>query len=105
MTLGQMREILAANGTRLTRSLGQNFLHDANQIRRIVRLAGLTPGDRVLEIGPGLGPLTEELLRHWTCARPPDRPRRAPGGTASSGGRGVIAVTALGAGGLTASHR
>lgn len=63
MTLREMREVLAAEGIRLTRSLGQNFLHDGNQLRRIVALADLPPGAAVLEIGPGLGPLTEELLR------------------------------------------
>ncbi|MFN0068018.1 MAG: 16S rRNA (adenine(1518)-N(6)/adenine(1519)-N(6))-dimethyltransferase RsmA [Limisphaerales bacterium] len=57
-----MRELLNAEGVQLTRSLGQNFLHDANQLRRIVAAAELTPGARVLEIGPGLGPLTELLL-------------------------------------------
>jgi 16S rRNA (adenine1518-N6/adenine1519-N6)-dimethyltransferase len=47
---------------RLTKSLGQNFLHDGNQLRRIVAAGEITPGDQVLEIGPGLGPLTELLL-------------------------------------------
>jgi 16S rRNA (adenine1518-N6/adenine1519-N6)-dimethyltransferase len=46
----------------LTKSLGQNFLHDAHQLQRIVAAAELSPGDKVLEIGPGLGPLTELLL-------------------------------------------
>lgn len=62
MTLSQMKQILAEGGIQLTKSLGQNFLHDSNQLRRIVNLAELTPGDRVLEVGPGLGPLTELLL-------------------------------------------
>lgn len=62
MTLTEMRRILDGRGWQLTRSLGQNFLHDANQVRRIVAAAGLLPGDRVLEIGPGLGPLTEALV-------------------------------------------
>lgn len=62
MNLSAMREVLAAEGVRLTRSLGQNFLHDANQLRRIVAAAELPAGARVLEIGPGLGPLTELLL-------------------------------------------
>lgn len=62
MTLSEMRRILDGRGWHLTRSLGQNFLHDANQVRRIVAAAGLVPGDRVLEIGPGLGPLTEGLV-------------------------------------------
>ena len=62
MKLSEMRECLAREGLRLTRSLGQNFLHDGNQLRRIVEAAQLTRSDRVLEIGPGLGPLTELLL-------------------------------------------
>ncbi len=57
-----MRRVLDAHGLRLTKSLGQNFLHDGNQLRRIVAAAELTPDDRVLEIGPGLGPLTQEIL-------------------------------------------
>jgi len=47
---------------RPAKSLGQNFLHDANTIRRIVRTAELAPGETVLEIGPGLGSLTLGLL-------------------------------------------
>ena len=62
MTPTEMRQLLAARDIRLTKSLGQNFLHDANQLRRIVAAANLTKADRVLEIGPGLGPLTALLL-------------------------------------------
>ncbi len=62
MTLSEMREILKARDLQLTKSLGQNFLHDGNQLRRIVAAAELAPTDKVLEIGPGLGPLTESLL-------------------------------------------
>ncbi len=62
MTLSEMRNLLAAEDLRLTRSLGQNFLHDGNQIRRILALAEVGPDDSILEIGPGLGPLTEALL-------------------------------------------
>ena len=57
-----MKQLLARSDLRLTKSLGQNFLHDANQLRRIVAAAELTRLDKVLEIGPGLGPLTELLL-------------------------------------------
>jgi 16S rRNA (adenine1518-N6/adenine1519-N6)-dimethyltransferase len=57
-----MRQLLEEKGIRLTKSLGQSFLHDANQLRRIVAAAELTKTDRVLEIGPGLGPLTELLV-------------------------------------------
>jgi 16S rRNA (adenine1518-N6/adenine1519-N6)-dimethyltransferase len=62
MTLSEMRQLLDERGIQLTKSLGQNFLHDSNQLRRIVATAELKPTDRVLEIGPGLGPLTELLL-------------------------------------------
>src|SRR5687768_371617 len=64
MKLSKMREILAERGIHLTKSLGQNFLHDANQLKRIAAAAELTATDRVLEIGPGLGPLTELLVEH-----------------------------------------
>jgi 16S rRNA (adenine1518-N6/adenine1519-N6)-dimethyltransferase len=63
MKLSEMKHILSAGDIQLTRSLGQNFLHDANQLRRIVAAADLRPTDRVLEIGPGLGPLTEMLVQ------------------------------------------
>ena len=63
MTLSEMRQVLAKSGIRLTKSLGQNFLHDGNQLRRIVEAAELMKTDRVLEVGPGLGPLTEMLAQ------------------------------------------
>ena len=59
-----MRELLATRGIQLTKSRGQNFLHDGNQLRRIVEAAELSKADKVLEIGPGLGPLTELLLQN-----------------------------------------
>ncbi len=62
MKLNEMRECLARHGIQLTKSLGQNFLHDARQLERIVALAELERGDKVLEIGPGLGPLTSRIL-------------------------------------------
>lgn len=64
MKLSEMRELLAARGLQLTKSLGQNFLHDGNQLRRIVEAAELSKTDKVLEIGPGLGPLTGLLLEN-----------------------------------------
>ncbi len=64
MKLSEMRELLATRGIHLTKSLGQNFLHDGNQRRRIVKAAELKKTDKVLEIGPGLGPLTELLLEN-----------------------------------------
>jgi 16S rRNA (adenine1518-N6/adenine1519-N6)-dimethyltransferase len=62
MNLNEMKQVLAERGIQLTKSLGQNFLHDANQLRRIMAIAELRKTDRVLEIGPGLGPLTEILV-------------------------------------------
>ena len=64
MKLSEMRELLAQRNLQLTKSLGQNFLHDGNQLRRIVKAAALSGTDKILEIGPGLGPLTELLLAH-----------------------------------------
>ena len=62
MKLSEMRELLGARDIQLTKSLGQNFLHDQNQLRRIADAGELTAADKVLEIGPGLGPLTALLL-------------------------------------------
>ncbi len=57
-----MRQILDSGAIRLTKSLGQNFLHDQNQLRRIADAGEIKPTDKIMEIGPGLGPLTELLL-------------------------------------------
>ncbi len=62
MRLSEMKHVLETRSIHLTKSLGQNFLHDGNQLRRIVQAAELAKSDRVLEVGPGLGPLTELLL-------------------------------------------
>ena len=56
-----VRALLAAHDLRPSRALGQNFLADPNTARRIVRLAGVGAGDRVLEVGPGIGSLTVAL--------------------------------------------
>jgi 16S rRNA (adenine1518-N6/adenine1519-N6)-dimethyltransferase len=58
----EIRALAEALGVRPTKKLGQNFLHDANTIRRIVRTAALDAGEPVLEVGPGLGSLTLGLL-------------------------------------------
>jgi 16S rRNA (adenine1518-N6/adenine1519-N6)-dimethyltransferase len=62
MKLSEMKQLLDERHLTLTKSLGQNFLHDRNQLRRIVDAAELRKTDMVLEIGPGLGPLTELLV-------------------------------------------
>jgi 16S rRNA (adenine1518-N6/adenine1519-N6)-dimethyltransferase len=54
-------ELLASHGLAPRRDLGQNFVADPNTVRRIARLAGVGPGDHVVEIGPGLGSLTLAL--------------------------------------------
>jgi 16S rRNA (adenine1518-N6/adenine1519-N6)-dimethyltransferase len=58
----EVRALAAELGLRPTKKLGQNFVHDPNTVRRIVRAAALRPDDVVLEVGPGLGSLTLALL-------------------------------------------
>lgn len=54
-------DLLDRHGLEPRRALGQNFVVDPNTVRRIAHLAGVGPGDRVVEIGPGLGSLTLAL--------------------------------------------
>jgi 16S rRNA (adenine1518-N6/adenine1519-N6)-dimethyltransferase len=61
-TPGGIRALLAANGVRPRRALGQSFLADARVRERMVSLAAIEAGEVVLEVGPGLGILTEGLL-------------------------------------------
>ena len=61
-TPGQLRRLLGSEGLRPRKSLSQNFLTDAATLDTIVDAAELQPGDRVVEIGPGLGVLTRRLL-------------------------------------------
>ncbi|QFG24717.1 16S rRNA (adenine(1518)-N(6)/adenine(1519)-N(6))-dimethyltransferase RsmA [Actinomadura sp. WMMB 499] len=58
----EVRELAGRLGVRPTKTLGQNFVIDANTVRRIVRAAELDPDDVVIEVGPGLGSLTLALL-------------------------------------------
>jgi 16S rRNA (adenine1518-N6/adenine1519-N6)-dimethyltransferase len=60
------RELLDDAGIHVKKRLGQNFLTDQTILREIVRIAGVTPEDEVLEIGAGLGSLTRELA---VCAK------------------------------------
>lgn len=57
-----IRRIADQIGLRPTKTRGQNFVHDANTVRRIVSLAQVGAADRVIEVGPGLGSLTLGLL-------------------------------------------
>lgn len=56
-----IKEILERHGFRFSKSLGQNFLIDGNIVRKIVDAGDITANDYVIEIGPGMGTLTEEL--------------------------------------------
>src|SRR5512137_1642890 len=67
------RELLGSLGHQPKRFLGQNFLVDGNIVRKSLELAGVTAGDAVVEIGPGLGTLTSALLEAgaevWTVEK------------------------------------
>lgn len=58
----QIRDLAGRLGVRPTKSWGQNFVVDPGTVRRIVRISRVAPGERVVEIGPGLGSLTLGLL-------------------------------------------
>ncbi|MCC7128665.1 MAG: 16S rRNA (adenine(1518)-N(6)/adenine(1519)-N(6))-dimethyltransferase RsmA [Microbacteriaceae bacterium] len=62
LTPAAIRELAERLDLRPTKKLGQNFVTDANTVRRIVRDAQISPPDRVLEVGPGLGSLTLGLV-------------------------------------------
>ena len=66
MTLTEVRQRLAELEIRPSKALGQNFLIDGNILQIILREADVRRDEIVLEIGPGLGMLTEELL---DCAK------------------------------------
>ena len=63
MRAEELKAVLGSLGKRPTKRLGQHFLLDERVIERQVGYAGLSSGDTVLEIGPGLGNLTEVLLK------------------------------------------
>ncbi|ADU92550.1 16S rRNA (adenine(1518)-N(6)/adenine(1519)-N(6))-dimethyltransferase RsmA [Geobacillus sp. Y412MC52] len=62
-TPGRTKEILERYGFSFKKSLGQNFLIDANILRKIVDVADISPDTGAIEIGPGIGALTEQLAR------------------------------------------
>lgn len=62
LTPSSTRDLLARLGHQPKHFLGQNFLVDGNIVRKSIELAGIGPGDTVVEIGPGLGTLTTALL-------------------------------------------
>ncbi|WP_396655250.1 16S rRNA (adenine(1518)-N(6)/adenine(1519)-N(6))-dimethyltransferase RsmA [Microbacterium sp.] len=58
----EIRALAADLGVSPTKKLGQNFVIDPGTVRRIVQVAGVRPGERVVEVGPGLGSLTLAIL-------------------------------------------
>ena len=62
VTRRQAQELLDRHGVRPSRALGQNFVVDPNTVRRVVRLAGVEPGEHVVEVGAGIGALTLALV-------------------------------------------
>lgn len=63
MTLTEIKSILATYNIQPSKALGQNFLHDNNQLRKIITFAQIKDSDNVIEVGPGLGSLTELLIK------------------------------------------
>ncbi|MGH2463630.1 MAG: 16S rRNA (adenine(1518)-N(6)/adenine(1519)-N(6))-dimethyltransferase RsmA [Candidatus Limnocylindria bacterium] len=61
-TTSELRRLLRREGLRPRRGLSQNFLTDGDALDAIAAAADLSPGDRVVEVGPGLGVLTRRLL-------------------------------------------
>ena len=59
-----IKELLSQHGARASKGLGQNFLIDKNALKKIIKAADLKPSDNVLEIGPGVGTLTQELAKN-----------------------------------------
>src|SRR4030042_48163 len=66
----RIKSDLRRAGTRPRKRLGQNFLRNPAVVQKIISAAELTPGDHVVEVGPGLGILTRELVQHagFVCA-------------------------------------
>jgi 16S rRNA (adenine1518-N6/adenine1519-N6)-dimethyltransferase len=62
-TIGRTKEVLNKYNFNFKKSLGQNFLIDANILNKIADKAGITSNDNVIEVGPGIGSLTEQLAK------------------------------------------
>jgi len=76
LTRKEVLGLLEQHDLRPSRALGQNFVVDPNTVRRIARLSGVGPGDRVLEIGAGLGSLTVALAETGAEVVAVERDRR-----------------------------
>jgi len=66
-TPGKTREIMKNYGIRVSKKLGQNFLADGNIVSKMIESAELKKDDIVIEIGPGIGALTQQILQNITA--------------------------------------
>lgn len=99
LTAKTIRELLTEHGIKPSKALGQNFLADANHVRRICSIADVKAGDQVIEIGPGLGSLTIGLLNAGARVITVEKDRRFAGILAESApGAEVVVADALGLG-------
>lgn len=73
-----IRRIAADAGISPTKKFGQNFVIDPGTVRRIVREAGVTAADHVMEVGPGLGSLTLAILETGATMTAVEIDRRWP---------------------------
>ena len=64
--INEIKALLARNGFRFSKSMGQNFLIQSWVPEDIAAASGAGPGTGVLEVGPGIGPLTRQLARRRT---------------------------------------
>ncbi|MFL0578189.1 16S rRNA (adenine(1518)-N(6)/adenine(1519)-N(6))-dimethyltransferase RsmA [Dietzia sp. 179-F 9C3 NHS] len=101
----EVRALAEELGIRPTKTLGQNFVHDANTVRRIVAASGVGPDDVVIEVGPGLGSLTLPLLdaagRVLAVEIDPPLAERLPRTVADRAPQLVDRLTVVGADALT----
>jgi 16S rRNA (adenine1518-N6/adenine1519-N6)-dimethyltransferase len=93
LTPGDVRQLLETHSLSPSRALGQHFLADPNTARRISRLAEVDVGDRVLEIGPGLGSLTLALADTGATVKALELDRHLlPALTEVAGGRSNVTI-------------
>ncbi|EKA62707.1 putative dimethyladenosine transferase [Janibacter hoylei PVAS-1] len=104
----RVRELADGLGVRPTKQWGQNFVVDANTVRRIVRAGGVTADDHVVEIGPGLGSLTlallEEAARVTAVEVDPTLAAALPGTVAAQGPAVADHLTVVPADALTVTE-
>ena len=63
LSVKEIKQLLLEYETKLSKGLGQNFLIDKNVLEKIIRAGDIKPSDIILEVGPGIGTLTQELAK------------------------------------------